>query len=304
MATTAAAPGNAANVAALKGDSRFERLRLEAEAADAEREQARELEKFDAALAAAGWSDAYDRNSGLVYYYHSDGRTSWTPPVIHVEVEEVLGPDGEVTPVGRTLSSSANTYTPTGSAVKAMKQRAKREDAISTIASSTPEAAQKLESLAKCRGVRKGRAAPTRRRGGKTTVATDTLKRRPLPVPPSGSRSVDDPLPPTPVTRDPSPSIHAGHGEPGPIVSDDAADGDAEPPPPPPRDASLVDPGGHRCRCRCLRLLSASSYPSSSPCNSVSDSLPGRQMAIMRTIQCLSCWQRQHALTARLMATY
>ena len=39
--------------------------------------EAAELDSFAASLAAAGWSDAYDRVSGNVYYYHTDVRTTW-----------------------------------------------------------------------------------------------------------------------------------------------------------------------------------------------------------------------------------
>ncbi len=59
----------------LRQNSRFAALRAQDEA-EAEREAA-ELDSFAASLAAAGWSDAYDRNSGNVYYYHTDVRTTW-----------------------------------------------------------------------------------------------------------------------------------------------------------------------------------------------------------------------------------
>jgi len=228
---------NAANVAALQSNTHFAKLRMETEAADAERERARreeqELADFDAALAAAGWADAYDRGSGMVYYYHHDGRTSWTPPdlLVQVEVPAMAGSGGEATPLGRT-ASPGSAYTPTMTAVKAMKQRARRDDAISAIASANPEAAGKLESLAKARTTRKGRAAPTRRKvghrkgaaEGAATKAKATLppepEHRPLPAPPSSvARSIHDDLPPTPQARDP----HANRALPPPPTSGAAA---------------------------------------------------------------------------------
>eukprot|EP01045_Picozoa_sp_COSAG04_P023528 COSAG04_NODE_2809_length_3547_cov_2.186775_1_plen_98_part_10 len=63
----------------LRQSSRFAALRAQDEA-EAEREAA-ELDSFAASLAAAGWSDAYDRVSGNVYYYHTDGRTTWANPL-------------------------------------------------------------------------------------------------------------------------------------------------------------------------------------------------------------------------------